>query len=121
MSLVLQMAPGYREAFQIYLLVYRGLNLQGDIYKMSVKDVATLYEYWTYQKLGQILGKKYEMIDQDVIKVNREGLFVNLQPNAKARRVYLHPQTKEKITLIYQKKRRKTTYDYTVSGYDVKH
>lgn len=102
MSLVLQMAPGYREAFQIYLLVSRGLALQGNIYKTSVKDVATLYEYWTYLKLGKILGRKYEMIDQDVVKVNSEGLFVNLQPNAMARRVYLHPQTKEKITLIYQ-------------------
>ncbi|WP_339226032.1 restriction endonuclease-like protein [Oceanobacillus sp. FSL K6-2867] len=107
MSLVLQMASGYREAFQIYLLVSRGLALQGNIYKMSVKDVATLYEYWTYLKLGQILGKKYEMVDQDIIKVNREGLFVNLQPNATAKRVYRHPQTKEKITLIYQKRERK--------------
>ncbi|WP_235182896.1 restriction endonuclease-like protein [Gracilibacillus boraciitolerans] len=104
MSLVLQMAPGYRESFQIYLLLSRGLALQGNIYNMSVKDVATLYEYWTYLKLGQLLGRKYEMVDQDVIKVNHNGLFVNLQPNASAKRVFRHPKTKEKITLIYQKR-----------------
>src|SRR5699024_6837015 len=48
MSLVLQMAPNYRDAFQIFLTVSKGLALQGKIYQMSVKDVATLYEYWTF-------------------------------------------------------------------------
>lgn len=103
MSLVLQMAPGYRDAFQIYLIVTRGLALQGKLYQMSVKDVATLYEYWTFLKLGQLLGKKYKLISQDIIQVNRTGLFVNLEKNRSATRVYEHPHTGEKITLTYQK------------------
>ncbi len=102
-SLVLQMAPGYRDAFQIYLIVTRGLALQGKLYQMSVKDVATLYEYWTFLKLGQLLGKKYKLISQDIIRVNRTGLFVNLEKNRSATRVYEHPHTGEKITLTYQK------------------
>ncbi|SET50267.1 hypothetical protein SAMN05421676_105120 [Salinibacillus kushneri] len=107
MSLVLQMAPGYREAFQIYLLVSKGLALQGNIYQMSVKDVATLYEYWTYLKLGQILGRKYKVVSENIIKVNQDGLFVNLQPNSTAKRVFRHPHTSEKITLIYQKREKR--------------
>ncbi|MGX1983223.1 hypothetical protein EDD69_10958 [Thermolongibacillus altinsuensis] len=103
MSLVLQMAPGYRDAFQIYLIVTRGLALQGKLYQMSVKDVATLYEYWTFLKLGQILGKKYKLVSQDIIQVNRTGLFVNLEKNRSATRVYEHPHTGEKIVLTYQK------------------
>jgi len=102
-SLVLQLAPGYRDAYQIFLTVSKGLTLQSSIYKMSVKDVATLYEYWTYLKLGQILGNKYELISQDIIKVNRDGLHVNLEANQQATRVYKHPITSEKITLTYQK------------------
>ena len=96
MSLVLQMAPGYRDAFQIYLTVSKGLMLQGRMYQMSVKDVATLYEYWTYLKLGQILSRKYTMISQDIVQVNRDGLFVNLDTNQKAERIFEHPITKEK-------------------------
>ncbi|UII57884.1 restriction endonuclease-like protein [Cytobacillus spongiae] len=103
MSLVLQMAPGYREAFQIFLTVSKGLMLQGKFYQMSVKDVATLYEYWTFLKLGQILDRKYELVSQDLIIVKRDGLFVNLQTNQSAKRIYLHPVTKEKIELAYQK------------------
>ncbi|MET3728187.1 putative component of viral defense system (DUF524 family) [Fictibacillus halophilus] len=106
MSLVIQMAPGYREAFQIYALLTRGLELHGQIYKMSVKDVAQLYEYWTYLKLGALLDKKYILLSQDVVKVNREGLFVNLVRSNSAKRVYQHPYTGEKIILQYQKEER---------------
>lgn len=104
MSLVLQMAPGYREAYKLYLVISKGLSLQGKLYQMSVKDVATLYEYWTYLKLGQILSKKYEHVSQDIVKVNRDGLFVNLDANASAKRVFKHPITNERIELAYQKK-----------------
>ncbi|MFG6494727.1 restriction endonuclease-like protein [Fictibacillus sp. UD] len=103
MSLVIQMASGYREAFQIYVLLSRGLELHGQIYKMSVKDVAQLYEYWTYLKLGALLDKKYVLLSQDVVKVNREGLFVNLDGSNSAKRVYQHHHTGEKIILQYQK------------------
>ena len=102
-SLVLQMAPGYREAYQIFLTVSKGLALQGRIYQMSVKDVATLYEYWTFLKLGQILSKKYDLVSQDIVKANRDGLYVNLDSNRKAERIFQHPITKEKIVLTYQK------------------
>ena len=103
MSLVLQMAPGYREAYQAYLTLSRGLVLHGELARMSVKDVATLYEYWTFLKLGQILASKYKMISQDIIKVNREGLFVTLNQSKSAKRVFRHPHTNEKITLHFQK------------------
>ncbi|WP_394234145.1 DUF2357 domain-containing protein [Niallia oryzisoli] len=102
-SLVLQMAPGYREAYQIYLTISKGLTLHGKYYHMSVKDVATLYEYWTFLKMGQILSRKYTLLSQDIVKVNRDGLFVNLDSNRKAERVFQHPITKEKIILTYQK------------------
>ncbi|MEH7544926.1 restriction endonuclease-like protein [Neobacillus vireti] len=103
MSLVLQMSPGYRDAFQIYLTVSKGLVLEGKIYQMSVKDVATLYEYWTFLKLGQILGRKYKLLSQDIVQVNREGLFINLEVNKTAKRVFKHPITNEEIVLTYQK------------------
>ncbi|MYL29715.1 DUF2357 domain-containing protein [Halobacillus halophilus] len=103
MSLVLQMAPGYRDAYQSYLTLSRGLVLHGELSKMSVKDVATLYEYWTFLKLGQMLALKYPMVSQDIVKVNRDGLFVTLDQSKTAKRVFRHPHTDEKITLHFQK------------------
>jgi uncharacterized protein len=104
MSLVIQMAPGYRDAFQNYLIVSRGLILNGNFYQMSVKDVANLYEYWTFLKLGQILANKYIPITSNIIQVNRDGLFVNLSMSKSASRTFKHPITNEKIILHFQKK-----------------
>lgn len=102
-SVVMQMAPGYRETYKIFLTVSRGLLLHGQFYNMSVKDVATLYEYWTFIKLGKILGSKYPTISQDIVKVRNDGLFVTLDQSASAKRVFKHPVTDEKITLHFQK------------------
>lgn len=55
-------------------------------------------------KLGQILGRKYKLISQDIVQVNREGLFVNLEANKTARRIFRHPVTNEEIILAYQKR-----------------
>lgn len=101
-SLVMQMGTGYREVFQIYAILSQSLVLHGDIYKMSVKDIATLYEYWTFLKLGQILSQKCTGLEQDVVRVDRNGLYVNLKQNQTATRTFKHPLTEEKVTLRYQ-------------------
>lgn len=103
MSLVMQMKSGYKEAYQIYLIVSRGLMLQGQLYKISVKDVATLYEYWTFLKLGQILSSKYESVSQDIVKATHRGLYVDLAVSTPSKRIFRHPQTGEQIELIFQK------------------
>ena len=101
-SLVMQMGTGYREVFQIYAILSQSLVLHGDIYKMSVKDIATLYEYWTFLKLGQILSQKCTALDQDVVSVDQRGLYVNLKQNQTATRTFKHPLTEEEVTLRYQ-------------------
>ena len=101
-SLVMQMGTGYREVFQIYAILSQSLVLHGDIYKMSVKDIATLYEYWTFLKLGQILADKCIGLEQDIVRVDRNGLYVNLKQNQTATRTFKHPLTEEEITLRYQ-------------------
>ncbi|MED2933063.1 restriction endonuclease-like protein [Bacillus wiedmannii] len=103
-SLVIQMAAGYRDAYQIFLMLSRGLTLRGQIFKMSVKDVARLYEYWTYLKLGQILSKKYIPLHQDVIQVKQDGLYVTLDESKTAKRTFKHPETEEVIELYFQKR-----------------
>ncbi len=101
-SLVLQMAAGYRTVLQVYTTISKSIVLQGQIYKMTIKDIATLYEYWTFLKLGRLLDEKCIPISQDIVKVNADGLFVNLDKSRTAERKYIHPVTNEEITLRYQ-------------------
>ncbi|MBM7587642.1 putative component of viral defense system (DUF524 family) [Bacillus pakistanensis] len=103
-SMVIQRKPGYREAYKIYLVVTRGLTLEGELFKMSVKDVATLYEYWTYLKMGQILRAKYIPKYQDVVKIRHGSLFVDLDQTSNAKQIFVHPQTEEQIILSFQKR-----------------
>lgn len=102
MSIVLQMATGYRDVYQIYSTLSKGIVLRGELYKMSIKDIATLYEYWTFLRLGKILTEKCEQISQDVVKVDSNGLLVNLRKDSGAKRVYKNKQTGEIIALQYQ-------------------
>jgi uncharacterized protein len=103
-SMVIQRKIGYRDAYKIYLVVTRGLMLEGELLKMSVKDVATLYEYWTYLKMGQILRAKYVPEYQDVVVIRHGALFVDLDQTSNAKQMFTHPQTGERIVLSFQKR-----------------
>lgn len=100
-SLVLQMAPGYREVYRNYLMLMKGLSIQSDLFRLSMKDLAQLYEYWCFLKIHDLLSRKYELIKQDIIKVNRTGVFVILDKSQKARMVYRNPSNGEVFTLYY--------------------
>jgi len=79
MSLVFEMAPGYRELYKYYLMLKRGLSVNGDVFKVSMKDTAQLYEYWCFIKLVSIMKKQgYGLFTDDVIKVDKSGVTVTL-------------------------------------------
>lgn len=101
MSLVFDMAPGYRELYKYYLMLQRGLAVHGDIFKMSVKDTAQLYEYWCFIKLFSILKKEYSLISPDIIRADHNGITVQLVKGKKSQVVFINPKTGERITLIY--------------------
>lgn len=100
-TLVLQMAPGYREVYRCYLMLLKGLSIQGDLLRLSMKDVAQLYEYWCFLKLNQLLGQKYKLVKQDIIRVNRNGIFVTLDRSQSAKMVYENPLNGEQFILYY--------------------
>ncbi|MGU3473589.1 DUF2357 domain-containing protein [Paenibacillus sp. D51F] len=100
-SLVLQLAPGYREVYKYYLMLMKGLAIHGDLFRLSMKDLAQLYEYWCFLKIHELLARKYRLVRQDIIRVNRSGLFVTLDKSKSARMVYQHPHNGEEFTLYY--------------------
>ncbi len=101
MSLVFAMAPGYRELYKCYLMLSRSLSVNGDIFKMSVKDTALLYEYWCFVKLFSILKKEYRLVSPDIIKVDNNGITVTLIRGKRSEARFINPNTGEHITLVY--------------------
>jgi len=101
MSLVFGMAPGYRNLYKYYLMLLKGLAANGEIFKMSTKDIAQLYEYWCFIKLNSLLKKSYKLVSPDIIKVDNNGITVSLAKGKKSEVTYINPSTGEKIILTY--------------------
>lgn len=103
MSLVFQMAPGYRELYRYYQLIQRGISFSGEVYSFSVKETSTLYEYWCFIKLVNIMKKKYTLLDdsEDIIKANRRGVTVTLSKNRRSEVRFLDTNTGDTFELIY--------------------
>lgn len=104
MSLVLSMAPGYRDLYRCYLLLQHGLSVTGSVFNISVKDLAVLYEYWCFIKLNSLMKERYELLSQDIIKVAGNNLFVSLIKGQRSRVRYRNPKNGEMITLSYNPK-----------------
>ena len=101
MSLVFGMAPGYRELYKYYLMLQNGIAVGGDIFHMSVRDTAQLYEYWCFIKLYDILRSRYTLKSPDIIKVDRKGVTVDLVKGKDSNVVFLNPKNGELIKLTY--------------------
>lgn len=106
MSLVFSMAPGYRDLYKYYLMLLRGLSVTGDLFHISVKDLALLYEYWCFIKLNSLMrgSDRYDLISQDIVKVQGNGLYVSLVKGKASRVRYRNRATGELITLSYNPK-----------------
>ncbi len=101
MSLVFEMAPGYRELYKYYLMMQRGLSVHGDVFRMSLKDTAQLYEYWCFIKLVTLMKRNYRLASSDVIKVDNTGVTISLVKGKKSEVKFVNPRTGEMITLSY--------------------
>jgi predicted component of viral defense system (DUF524 family) len=92
-SLVFNMASGYREIYKYYLMLQKGLSINSNIFDISMKELSLLYEYWCFIKINSLLRKRYKLISSDFITVNREGIFVSLKKGVTSTLVYENPKT----------------------------
>lgn len=80
-SLQLIGAPGYREAYRQCMVLTLGLRIEGGPFRLSVKDLGELYEYWCYLAVLQIISEETgSQIPRDaLVAIERNGLRVALQ------------------------------------------
>ena len=100
-SLVLQMAPGYREMYKVHLLLLQGLSLREGLLRLSLKDMAQLYEYWCFLKLHRLLAQRCRVIRGAGPAVDRSGLFPSLIRGSRSRIEYEHRASGARLSLLY--------------------
>ncbi len=105
-STSLTRGSGYRDFMHIYLLLTRGLEIaENDIFKIEQKNISTLYEYWCFLKLVQILKEQNasEIDYQDLIKIRANKIQVELQKGNSSRVTFKKEDTGETTTIYFNK------------------
>ena len=105
-STSLTRGAGYRDFMHIYLLLTRGLELaDNDIFKIEQKNVSTLYEYWCFLKLVQLLKEQNasEIDYQDLIKVRANKFHVELEKGKSSRVTFKKENTGESTTIYFNR------------------
>ncbi|MBW9146992.1 restriction endonuclease-like protein [Clostridium sp. CM027] len=102
MSLVFQMAPGYREVYKKYIMLSKGLALGDGIYQMTPKKLYVLYEMWCYMKIHHILSDLgYQVEEYGILKYKDNGFYLTLSQDSQAKMIYSNK--KNRLELWYNK------------------
>lgn len=102
MSLVFQMAPGYKEMYKKCLILNKGLNLGEELFKITPKKIYSLYEIWCYIKIHKILlDLGYEVEEHGILQYKDNGLYLSLLYDSETKMVYSN--NKNKLELCYNK------------------
>ncbi|MFT5875443.1 MAG: hypothetical protein ACI8WT_004436 [Clostridium sp.] len=102
MSLVFQMAPGYREVYKRYIMLSKGLALGDGLYQMTPKKLYLLYEMWCYMKIHHILSDLgYEVEEYGILKYKDNGFYFTLSKDSEAKMIYSNK--KNRLELWYNK------------------
>jgi predicted component of viral defense system (DUF524 family) len=112
----LQKREGYREVLQAWLLTQAAasLNWEGEqeCYSGSTRNVATLYEYWIFIKLHELLKSMIGMsVSESVVELddfiseNNGQLTINLKSGkqSRSRFIWNGPHSALKVDLHYER------------------
>jgi predicted component of viral defense system (DUF524 family) len=105
-STSLSRGTGYRDFMHIYLLLTRGLEIaDNDIFKIELKNISTLYEYWCFLKLVKLLKEDAgNIIDyQDLIKVKAGKIKVELKRGNPSKVQFKKTDSSETTTIYFNR------------------
>lgn len=105
-SPTLMFAAGYRDFYQKFQVLRKGLSIsEDDIFRLDYRQISTLYEYWCFLKLVQILRDDlgFEPLSRDLIITDHNRLRISLKKGQASRVRFLRKSTGEKISLWFNR------------------
>lgn len=104
-SMQLLGAPGYKEAYRACLILSLGLRIEGGPFKLSLKDLSILYEYWCYIAFLQLIAEEtgQPIPAEKLVKVKNNGLQILLE-RGKTTSIPFESEGNKKITVSYNPK-----------------
>jgi len=113
-SPVLKNDPNYRAVYSLYLFLQQGIRITGHVLKLDLKEISTLYEYWCYIKLVDLLRTSRNIDSLDFIKLEPRGVVVTLKKGIPSGIILSDEYNKEnKIELVvYNRRYSEATGDF---------
>ena len=102
-SLVIQLAPGYKDVYRYYLMLQKGLQIRSGLFELSIKKLSELYEYWCFLKISRLLRDKYRLVKNGLVSTGDKGITVDLVKGKESELVFYDDKNKEHITLVYNR------------------
>lgn len=104
-SMQLLGAPGYKEAYRACLILNLGLRIEGGPFKLSLKDLSILYEYWCYLATLQLISEEtgQPIPAEKLVKIRNNGIQILLE-RGKTTSIPFKGEDNRKITVSYNPK-----------------
>lgn len=101
-SLQLLSAPGYRETYQFCMLLKMGLRLEGEAFRLSVKDLDLLYEYWVFLAMVRVIRDRCGCPEglHELFRLTQTGVAVRLA-QGRGQTVRFHSGSSGRISISY--------------------
>lgn len=106
-SMVLQKATGYSQVYRTWNLLRRAYSLNDGLYRLQTKDIATLYEIWSFIEVSHIVKAQLHLDDEDVEHRNRmemNGIFSWELGKGEHSRILFRKDGVELAELVYNPK-----------------
>lgn len=102
-SMVFHKHPLYSKFDKLCRLLNGGLSFAADVLPIGVKETALLYEYWCFLKIVVLLRKRFDLIEQSVVKINRFRTTVALSKGISSAARFVHVPTGKPLFLVYNR------------------
>lgn len=106
-SMVLQKATGYSQVYRTWNLLRRAYSLNDGLYRLQMKDIATLYEIWCFIEVSHIVKEQLHLENEEVEHRNRmemNGIFSWELGKGEHSRILFRKDGVELAELVYNPK-----------------
>ena len=102
-SMVLHVHPQYSRFDRLSRLLNGGLSFADDIVPIGVKDTAVLYEYWCFLTIVTLLQRRFELVQQDLVRFRHLKTTVTLAKGHSATVRFIHRSSKKEMRITYNR------------------
>ena len=102
-SLVLTRHPHYAALNSAIRKLNAGLAVGTGLLRIGLRDIATLYEYWCFLKIVDLLRSNLELQQQDLVRIRELEFSLVLEKGRASTVAFIDPNSGRRVELVYNR------------------